>query len=104
MFDPVQPVEVGFEYVPCEAVVEEQDALAVRDRRGNGFGDIEPCEQIGDVGAQCAQALENGLNADEVRCEQAHGKPLPPQRKRPAQNGLTPEVVRPERLTESALA
>jgi hypothetical protein len=32
-------------------VVEEQDALAVGDGRGDRFGDVDPREQVGDVGA-----------------------------------------------------
>jgi hypothetical protein len=63
-------VRLGF----AEAVIEEQDALAVWDRRGGRFGDIESCEKIGDVVSQCLKARKHGADSDEVGRHEAHDR------------------------------
>src|SRR5919109_3259654 len=66
LLDFVEPVPMGLDDAPGEAVVEEQVVRAAGDRPGDGLGGVESGADVGDLVAERPEALEHHLFADDV--------------------------------------
>jgi hypothetical protein len=62
---------VGLDDAASEPVVEEEIGLAVGERGRNRLGGVESDGDVGDLVAECQEAVEHGLLADEVGGEQS---------------------------------